>query len=80
VRTGSLMRHSRSVVGFWMMHLFDRPQEWVAEPIQELFGLVADGTIKPVVGETYPMSEVRRAHDDIESRRTTGKLLLDPSR
>jgi NADPH2:quinone reductase len=80
VRTGSLMRHSRSVVGFWMMHLFDRPQEWVAEPIQELFGLVADGTIRPVVGETYPMSEVRRAHDDIESRRTTGKLLLDPSR
>ena len=47
---------------------------------RELFELVADGTIKPVVGETYPMSEVRRAHDDIESRRTTGKLLLDPAR
>ena len=79
VQTGSLMRHSQAVVGFWLMHCFARPKEWVAEPLQALFRLVADGSIAPVVGETYPMSEVRRAHEDIESRRTSGKLLLDPS-
>jgi hypothetical protein len=32
------------------------------------------------MGETYPLSEVRRAHEDLEGRRTSGKLLLDPSR
>jgi NADPH2:quinone reductase len=79
VQSGALMRHSQSVVGFWLMHCFARPREWVAEPLQALFHLVADGSLTPVVGETYPMSEVRRAHEDIQSRRTSGKLLLDPS-
>jgi NADPH2:quinone reductase len=31
------------------------------------------------VGETYPLSEVRRAHEDLTGRRTSGKLLLDPA-
>ena len=36
--------------------------------------------LRVVVGETYPLSEVRRAHEDLQGRRTSGKLLLDPSR
>jgi NADPH2:quinone reductase len=31
------------------------------------------------VGETYPLSDVRRAHEDMQGRKTSGKLLLDPS-
>jgi NADPH:quinone reductase len=34
--------------------------------------------LKPMVGATYPLSEVRRAHEDMQGRRTSGKLLLDP--
>ena len=37
------------------------------------------GLLVPQVGETYPMSEIRRAHEDLAGRRTSGKLLLDPS-
>jgi hypothetical protein len=29
---------------------------------------------------TYALSDVRQAHEDLQGRRTTGKLLLDPSR
>jgi len=36
--------------------------------------------LRVVEGETYPLSEVSRAHEDLQARRTTGKLLLDPSR
>ena len=32
------------------------------------------------VHEVYPLSEVARAHEDLEGRKTTGKLLLDPSK
>ena len=32
-----------------------------------------------VIGETYPLSEAARAHEDMQDRSTTGKLLLDPS-
>jgi NADPH2:quinone reductase len=79
VRNVDLMRTSRSVVGFWLMHLFGRPQE-LREGIAELLGAVAAKELEVVIGETYPLSEARRAHEDIAARQTHGKLLLDPSR
>ena len=79
VRNVDLMRTSRSVVGFWLMHLFGRPQE-LREGIAELLGAVAARELEIVIGETYPLSEARRAHEDIAARQTHGKLLLDPSR
>jgi NADPH2:quinone reductase len=77
VRNVDLMRTSRSVVGFWLMHLFRRPQE-LRDGIAELLGAVAAGELEVVIGDIYPLSEVRRAHEDIAARRTHGKLLLDP--
>jgi NADPH2:quinone reductase len=51
----------------------------LAEPLQDLFERVAAGTLKVVEGEVYPLSEARRAHEDLKARRTTGKLSLDPA-
>jgi NADPH2:quinone reductase len=79
VSNGGLMRRSQAVVGFWLAHCFGRPG-MVAEPLQELFGMVADGSLRVVEGEVYGLSEVRRAHEEMQARRTSGKLLLDPSR
>ncbi|MEA2271469.1 MAG: NADPH:quinone reductase, partial [Solirubrobacteraceae bacterium] len=79
VRNVDLMRTSRSVVGFWLMHLFGRPQE-LREGIAELLEAVAARKLEVVIGDVYPLSEARRAHEDIAARRTHGKLLLDPSR
>jgi NADPH2:quinone reductase len=79
VRTGALMRRSHAVVGFWLMHCLRNP-DMVAGPLQELFGLVASGGLRVVEGETYALSDVRRAHEDLAARRTSGKLMLDPSR
>jgi NADPH2:quinone reductase len=42
--------------------------------------LVAAAEIEPILGGRYPMSAVREAHQDLLARRTTGKLVLDPSR
>jgi NADPH2:quinone reductase len=79
VRNVDLMRTSRSVVGFWLMHLFGRPRE-LREGIAELLGAVAARELEVVIGDVYPLSEAHRAHEDIAARRTHGKLLLDPSR
>jgi NADPH2:quinone reductase len=79
VAAGNLMRHSSAVIGFWLAHCFTRPQEMLAEPLQDLFGRVAAGTLKVVEGNVYPLSEAHRAHEDLKARRTTGKLLLDPA-
>jgi NADPH:quinone reductase len=79
LETGRLMRKSRGVIGFWLMHCLGR-REMMEEPLADLFDRAARGDLVPQVGETYPMSEVRRAHEDLQGRRTSGKLLLDPSR
>jgi NADPH2:quinone reductase len=79
VSSGALMRRSQAVVGFWLMHALRDP-EMFEPPLRDLFGRVADGSLRVVEGETYGLSEARRAHEDLQARRTTGKLLLDPQR
>jgi NADPH2:quinone reductase len=79
ISTGHLLRHSRAVIGFWLMHLIPHRKE-VAAMIGDLLGAVASGELEVVVGGVYPLSEARRAHEDLAGRRTSGKLLLDPSR
>jgi NADPH2:quinone reductase len=44
----------------------------------DLLGWVADGSLDVRIGGRYPLDDARRAHEDLESRRTTGKLLLLP--
>ncbi|MGH2925599.1 MAG: quinone oxidoreductase family protein [Solirubrobacterales bacterium] len=79
IRNVDLMGTSRGVIGFWLMHLFGRPKE-LREGIGELLGAVAAGQLEVVIGETYPLSDAPRAHEEIAARRTHGKLLLDPTR
>ncbi len=43
-----------------------------------VYGAVADGTLDVRIGHRYPLTDARTAHTDIESRGTTGKLLLLP--
>jgi NADPH2:quinone reductase len=44
----------------------------------EVFSAVADGSLKVRIGASYPLAEAQRAHEDLEGRRTTGKVLLVP--
>jgi NADPH2:quinone reductase len=78
VSNAALLKTSRAVVGFWLFHALER-RDMTEEPLRDLFARAAAGEIEPQMGATYPMSEVRRAHEDLAARRTTGKLLLDPT-
>ena len=44
----------------------------------EVFGWVASGQLRISIGGRFPLADVASAHRDLESRRTTGKLLLFP--
>ncbi len=79
VSTAALLRGSVSVIGFWLVHLLLR-RELAAPMIGELLGAVAGGELEVNVGEVHPLSEAARAHEDLIARRTSGKLLLDPSK
>ena len=78
ISTASLLRGSKSVIGFWLAHLLMRP-DLLGPMIEGLFAAIAAGELTVTIGEVYPLSEAQRAHEDLIARRTTGKLLLDPS-
>jgi NADPH2:quinone reductase len=44
----------------------------------ELFGWVADGSLKLRIEHSYALKDAAQAHRDLEARKTTGKLLLRP--
>jgi len=53
-----------------------RPE--LEETAADLFRMVRSGQVKVEPSATYPLAEAARAHRDLESRRTTGSLLLLP--
>jgi NADPH2:quinone reductase len=57
-------------------YLRDRAE--LLDRAEEVLGWVADGTIDVQVTGRYPLEEAARAHEDLEARRTTGKLLIVP--
>ncbi len=46
----------------------------------DVLSWIAAGQLKLHIDRTYPMSEAAQAHIDLAGRKTTGKLLLDPSK
>jgi NADPH2:quinone reductase len=84
VRTGSLLRNSRSVVGFYLFHCLPAPHGvgapgMFADALADLFARAERGELKAIVGATYPLEQAPQAQIDLRARRTTGKLLLDPT-
>ena len=79
ISNGTLLKKSQAVIGFWLMHCLGR-EDLLREPLEDLFERAARGELRAVVGGTYALSDVRQAHEDIQARRTSGKLLLDPAR
>ena len=79
LQTNYLLQTSKSVLGFWLIALIARRRDLIQSMTADLLGAVASGDLEVVVGNTYPLSEAARAHEDMQERRTSGKLLLDPS-
>jgi NADPH2:quinone reductase len=44
----------------------------------DILGRVAAGSLRVLIGARYPLAAAGRAHEDLQGRRTTGKVLLVP--
>ncbi|HEU4769649.1 MAG TPA: quinone oxidoreductase [Pyrinomonadaceae bacterium] len=49
--------------------------EWRANDVMQM---IAAGDLKLRIHQVYPLAEAEQAHRDLEGRKTTGKLLLQP--
>lgn len=45
---------------------------------RELFDIVGSGAVRIEINQRYPLSEAKRAHQDLEARNTTGSAILIP--
>ena len=70
--TGSLYL-TRPTIGDYLLTREER--QWRAH---DLFEMVREGTLNVRIGGTYPLAEAARAQEDLEGRKTTGKVLLIP--
>lgn len=53
-------------------------REELLEYSKELWDIINRDKLNVRIHEVYPLKEVERATKDIESRKTTGKLVLKP--
>ncbi|MEW6747635.1 MAG: medium chain dehydrogenase/reductase family protein [Planctomycetota bacterium] len=70
-----LMARNRGVLGFNLIHLWDRP-DLLGPPLTELEQLAHEGHITPVVGSLYPFEQAAAAQEALRQRTTTGKVVL----
>src|SRR5215203_759928 len=73
-----LLSPRRRVRGYRIDKLRNRHPEWFREDFLALLELLRRGEIQPVVAERLPLSDVRRAHELLESSAAAGKLVLVP--
>lgn len=75
VQVPKLIARSQSVTGFWMPHVLGLPGG-LAPALEELVSMVRAGRLRPVTGGSYPLAEAGRAHQELLSRRSIGKIIL----
>ena len=66
---------NRTAAGFNLVHLFDR-LDLFEESFRRLEDLAARGLVRPWVGAVYPYTRAPEAHELLQSRRSTGKVIL----
>lgn len=78
IHPGSLMGGGKTITGFWLSHCFGS-KELMNDVIAELFELVLNEQLRPIIGAQFGLSQAVNAHEAMLARETTGKITLDPN-
>ena len=74
----SLAAHGSLYVQRPTVKTYTRTPAMLQERARRVLDLVGAGKLEIRIGARYPLDQARQAHEDLEARRTTGKLLLIP--
>jgi NADPH2:quinone reductase len=77
VETIRLLFESKAVMGFHLSAVTSRPN-LLGPSLQELNSLVAAGSLRPIVGHSFPLADANAAHRQMAERATFGKVVLVP--
>ncbi|GAA2128571.1 quinone oxidoreductase [Arthrobacter humicola] len=73
LNAGGSLYLTRPTMGHYLRDA--RERRWRSD---EVFAAAAAGSLKVRIGARYSLAEAAQAHDDLEQRRTTGKVILVP--
>ena len=74
----TLSPKSVKVSGFMLPAVTRGFPDKTRESADRCFALMRDGRLKLHIGKTFPLAEAAEAHRYLESRQSTGKLILLP--
>src|SRR5919107_2168069 len=72
-----LMQKNHVVAGFYLPNIMARPQLF-GPSLEKVLGWISSGDLKLNIGARYPLEQASEAHDALEGRETTGKIVLNP--
>ncbi|WP_223596615.1 quinone oxidoreductase family protein [Neobacillus bataviensis] len=73
----SLMARNQSVIGFFLPQIMRKP-ELLQPSLVELLTYLGQGKLKLTIGGVFPLDEAAKVHSLLQSRKTQGKLILEP--
>jgi NADPH:quinone reductase-like Zn-dependent oxidoreductase len=71
-----LLLHSRSFIGVNMLRIADHRKEVLQRCLQNVVSMYEQKIIDPVVGASFESSQLAEAHEFLESRKSTGKIIV----
>lgn len=71
-----LMYKNQTITGYWLTAWMSQRPQAVAHALTQLIQYFAQGQLKVIVGQTYPLEQAAQAHQAIANRQTTGKVVL----
>ncbi|MDX2239279.1 MAG: NADPH:quinone oxidoreductase family protein [Leptolyngbyaceae cyanobacterium bins.302] len=78
VEPGRLGRANQSLLGYYVAGQFQGRPRAAVQALQDLSALILSGQIEVKISHTLPLSQVAKAHEILESRQSTGKIILKP--
>ncbi|EMA47660.1 zn-dependent oxidoreductase, NADph:quinone reductase [Halococcus morrhuae DSM 1307] len=76
--TSTLLFNNFTIQGYHLGQSMQRAPERVLDAVPHLTELLTNGELEVVVGETFPLAEAADAHEYIENRKSSGKVVLEP--
>lgn len=73
----SLMARNQSVIGFFLPQIM-RKRELLQPSLVELLTYLGAGKLKLTIGGVFPLEDAAKVHTLLQSRKTQGKLILEP--
>ncbi|MDJ0692377.1 MAG: medium chain dehydrogenase/reductase family protein [Xenococcaceae cyanobacterium MO_188.B32] len=73
----NILPNGRSTAFYSIGALRKKQPAWFSKDLTDLFDLLAQRKIEPIIAKRMPLSEARQAHELIENARVQGKIVLN---